>query len=341
MSGATLRDYLKDFDSQSEFSSAIAQTLGHLTAAAAEVAGAVADGTRNTSFAEEGVVNVQGETQKYLDVLAHKLFLDAALKARVHALLSEEEEEAVLLDSAGTLALAVDPLDGSSNIAINAPIGTIFAIYPKAPGGLAEQFLRPGTDIVAAAFVIYGPRTELVLSLGAGTRKFVLNGDRSEWIFAGDCKVPESASEFAINASNHRHWPDKIRAFVNACLEGRHGDYGEDYNMRWLAALVGEANRIITRGGLFIYPADSRKGYEHGRLRYCYECAPISFLIENAGGRATDGQTRILELTPGSVHARVPFCFGSPRQMALLEYIAAAEPSSPLFSDRGFFRKGM
>ena len=340
MEQKTLTQILKDHGKKSEQKAAVALVVAALAGAAARVAAAVADGTKNASFANEGAVNVQGETQKYLDVLAHDTFLTAAAACRVNCVLSEEEEGVVTLDPTGTLALAIDPLDGSSNIAINATIGTIFGLYPAVAGTAAKQFLRHGKDLVAAGYVVYGPRTELVLTLGSAAKRFVLSGDRSEWLFAGNCQIPDSACEFAINASNHRHWTGKIRSFVNNCLDGRHGPYGADYNMRWLAALVGETHRILTRGGLFIYPADSRKGYEHGRLRYCYECAPISLLIEKAGGKATDGETRILDLIPATLHGRVPFCFGSTKQMAHFE-AAKAEPveqSSPLFSARGLFR---
>ena len=340
MTAQTLHQFLEALSKKTSQRLALVKAVQHLANAAAELSGAIADGASNASFADEGAVNVQGETQKYLDVLAHKLFLSAAKRAGVHSMLSEEEEEPLSIDPIGALALAIDPLDGSSNIAINAPIGTIFGLYPVTLGGLAAQFLRPGRDMRAAAYIVYGPRTEFVLCLGTGTKKFVLNGDRTQWIFAGDCAVPKSACEFAINASNHRHWSNKVRTFVNNCLDGKHGAYGADYNMRWLAALVGETHRILTRGGLFIYPSDGRKGYEYGRLRYCYECAPISFLIENAGGKATDGKTAILDLTPQSLHARVPFCFGSPQQIS---HFASAsdepvEHASPLFSDRGLFR---
>jgi fructose-1,6-bisphosphatase I len=340
MTSHTLRQFLELPGATQRQGEDVAKVVGQLADAAARVAAAVADGSRNAAFANEGAVNVQGETQKFLDVLAHNLFMAAAREAGVNCLLSEEEEEAVALNPEGTIALAIDPLDGSSNIAINGPIGTIFGLYPALNGDIPAQFLRPGRDLLAAAYIVYGPRTELVLSLGTGTKKFVLNGDRSEWIFAADCSVPDSACEFAINASNHRHWTNKVRTFVNNCLDGKHGPYGADYNMRWLAALVGETHRILTRGGLFIYPEDSRNGYENGRLRYCYECAPISFLIENAGGKATDGTTPILDMTPASLHARVPFCFGSPRQMAHFEKVIETliEHTSPLFSDRGFFR---
>jgi fructose-1,6-bisphosphatase I len=340
MTSITLQQFLDAHGAAGKQEAEVSNVVTRLAGAAAQVAFSVSDGSQNAAFADEGAINIQGETQKLLDVLAHNLFMTAARQAGVNCLLSEEEEEAVSLDPGGTLALAIDPLDGSSNIAINAPIGTIFGLYPVVPGDIAVQFLRPGRDLLASAYVVYGPRTELVLSVGSGTKKFVLNGDRTQWLYAGDCKIPPSACEFAINASNHRHWSNKVRTFVNNCLDGKHGPYGADYNMRWLAALVGETHRILTRGGLFIYPADSRKGYEYGRLRYCYECAPISFLIENAGGRATDGNTPIRDITPSSLHARAPFCFGSPQQMTHFESARdePAEHTSPLFSDRGFFR---
>lgn len=336
---ATLDEFLEGSERAGHVGPAVVLTVRFLAGAAAELAANIADGDNSASHAQEGETNVQGETQKLLDVLSHNHFVLAAKASPIRFLLSEEEDEPVPIAPGGELDLAIDPLDGSSNIAINAPIGTIFALYPAVTGDAAAQFLRPGRDLVAAGYVIYGPRTELVLSLGAGTFRFALNGDRSRWVAMGQCTVPACSNEFAINASNHRHWPGNIRAFVNACLDGKRGKFGADYNMRWLAALVGETHRIITRGGLFIYPEDSRKGYERGRLRYCYECAPISFLIENAGGTATDGKRRLLDVTPDSLHARTPFCFGSAQQMELLaasrdEFAA----DSPLFSDRGFFR---
>lgn len=336
---ATLDEFLEGSERAGHVGPAVVLTVRLLVSAAAELAASIADGGNSASHAQEGETNVQGEIQKLLDVLSHKLFVSAAKASPIRCLLSEEEDEPVPITPGGELALTIDPLDGSSNIAINAPIGTIFALYPAAEGNAASQFLRSGHDIVAAGYVIYGPRTELVLSLGKGTFRFALNGNRSQWLALGQCTVPATSNEFAINASNHRHWPGSIRAFVNACLDGKEGKFGADYNMRWLAALVGEAHRILTRGGLFIYPEDSRKGYEKGRLRYCYECAPISFLIENAGGAATDGKRRMLDVTPDALHARTPFCFGSQRQMELLSE-SREEPvvDSPLFSDRGFFR---
>ena len=341
MSRSTLQDFLTGLNTRTAHRAALVKTIAGLATAAAQLAGAIADGSQNAAFADEGDVNVQGETQKHLDVLAHNLFLSAAQQAGVNCMLSEEEEAAVPLNPTGVLALAIDPLDGSSNIVINAPIGTIFGIYPVALGG--NKFAVPEAGKRTFGSSIY--RLWPAHRIGVVSRNMARSG--LSWMATaargcqpGTALIPASACEFAINASNHRHWSGKIRSFVNNCLDGKQGPYGADYNMRWLAALVGETHRILTRGGLFIYPADHRKGYEKGRLRYCYECAPISFLIENAGGRATDGHNRILDLTPQSLHGRVPFCFGSPEQVALFEAAidGSKDQTSPLFSDRGFFR---
>lgn len=335
----TLEEFLEGGAGADNANQAVISTILKLAKASAQLSAIIADGDNNSGLGDEGQSNVQGERQKHLDVLSNQLFVSAAAASPVRFLLSEEEEEPLALVPDGVLSLAVDPLDGSSNIDINAPIGSIFALYPALPGAAADQFLRPGRDLLAAGYVIYGARTDLVLSLGKDVFRFALSGDRSHWNLSGQCTIPVSSNELAINASNHRHWPGNVRAFVNACLQGRRSKFGADYNMRWLAALVGETHRILSRGGLFIYPEDSRSGYETGRLRYCYECAPISFLIENAGGMATDGRRQILDITPDSLHARTPFCFGSVRQMELL-HASRGEPAedSPLFSDRGFFR---
>jgi fructose-1,6-bisphosphatase I len=231
MPQTTLQQFLAGLNGKMTHSAALVRTVECLAAASAQLAGAIADGSQNADFAIEGDVNVQGETQKYLDVLAHRIFMQAATDAKVHCVLSEEEEQPVSIDPTGVLALAIDPLDGSSNIVINGTIGTIFGLYPVTLGGISDQFLRPGKDLLAAAYVVYGPRTEIVLSLGSETKRFVLHGDRTNWLFAGDCTIPKSASEFAINASNHRHWSKEVRNFVNFCVEGRHGPYAEDYNM--------------------------------------------------------------------------------------------------------------
>lgn len=337
-----LSSYLADVASRSERDKAIATLVAKLADAAAKVAGAIADGATSARFAEEGNVNVQGEVQKYLDLFAHEAFLKAARAAPVAYMLSEEEDEPICMQAGAPLALALDPLDGSSNIAINSPIGTIFGVYPAGEEAVQNTFLRTGRELLAAGYVIYGARTELVFSLGGKPRLYVLNGKRDGWHFVKECQLPDSAHEFAINVSNYRRWPEQVRVFVDLCLDGREGALNEDYNMRWLAALVGETHRILLRGGVFFYPGDNRKGYEHGRLRLVYECAPVAYLIERAGGIATDGVTPILDVKPKSYHGRTPFCFGSRVQMEryadAISHLSSHE--QPLFTNRGLFRAG-
>ena len=340
MGNLALTDFLISAGSSSARSSAVALTIQLLADAAALVAAAVADGASNARFAEEGATNVQGEVQKYLDVFAHNAFLDAARNAPIACLLSEEEELPVSLHHDGALALAIDPLDGSSNIGVNSTIGTIFGIYPVVGGDIASNFLRSGRELVASGYFIYGARTELVVSLGSTPKIFALNVARTHWVFVRDGMIPKSANEFAINMSNYRFWSERERQFVDQCVDGKDGPLSTDYNMRWLAALCGETHRIFARGGIFFYPADRRPSYERGRLRYIYECAPIAFLVENAGGVANDGAVAILDLVPETLHGRCPLCFGSAIQMQLFAdaKISGERQYSPLFSKRGFFR---
>lgn len=335
----TLKDFLADCGATSSDASAIAVATNCLADAAAKVAAEIANGETSGRLNDSRSTNVQGEVQKHLDHLAHETFLDAARKAPVAWLLSEEEDQAVALNEGALLALAMDPLDGSSNIGINAPLGTIFGIFQAHPDGAKKSFLRKGRDMLAAGYFIYGPKTELVLGLANSTELFALDGARKEWVHQKTVRVPVSAAEFAINLSNYRHWDDGVRQFVDQCLEGRTGPFGEDYNTRWLAALVGEAHRILSRGGIFFYPRDARPGYECGRLRYLYECAPIAFLMEKAGAVASDGAHNILDLAPHEFHQRSPLCFGSPKQMELFSqaHSNTKDAQSPLFSRRGLF----
>lgn len=264
-------------------------------------------------------INADGDSQKALDVIADELFMAAARAGGVAHYASEEQEAVVDLGS-GVFALAIDPLDGSSNIDTNVSVGTIFSVYPAALHPEAS-FLRPVAEQIAAGYVIYGPQVGLVCSFGAGVRRYVLDPEAGAFVrVEGAVVLPVEAAEFAINASNYRHWPVPVRAFVDECLAGTEGPRAKDFNMRWIASLVAEAHRIFVRGGVFLYPADQRKGYEAGRLRLLYECAPMAFLAVQAGGRATDGQRDILDLRPASLHQRVPFVFGS---RAKVERVAA------------------
>lgn len=255
-------------------------------------------------------INSDGDAQKALDVIADDLFLTAAKAGGVRHYASEEQD--IVLDlGAGAWALAIDPLDGSSNIDTNVSVGTIFSIYAAAELPDAS-FLRPVGQQIGAGYVIYGPQVALVCSFGQGVQRYVLDPETRAFVLVdAGVQIPPATPEFAINASNYRHWPVPIRAFVDECLAGTEGPRARNFNMRWIASLVAEAHRIFIRGGVFLYPADGRKGYEAGRLRLVYECAPMAYLAVQAGGDATDGLDDILALTPQSLHQRVPFVFGS------------------------------
>jgi len=259
-----------------------------------------------TLDAAAGAVNADGDTQKKLDVIADEIVLDALRGTGAAAYLSEERDAAVPLDPDGGLIIACDPLDGSSNIGVNVSVGTIFSVLP-ADGGA----LQPGRAQLAAGFFVYGPQTTLLLSTGAGTASFRMDDEGGFMMIEARVSIPASAGEFAINASNRRHWPGPIIRYVDGCLAGADGPRGHDYNMRWVASLVAETWRIACRGGVFLYPADARKGYEAGRLRLVYEAAPVAMLVEQAGGRATDGVRDILDIAPGGLHQRVPLVFGA------------------------------
>jgi fructose-1,6-bisphosphatase I len=284
--------------------------MAAMAGAAIALAGRIARGGVVEQLGAAAGVNSDGDAQKALDVIADGLFLAAARAGGVRHYASEEQE--VVLDlGAGDWALAIDPLDGSSNIDTNVSVGTIFSIYPAAADPEAS-FLRPVGEQIGAGYVIYGPQVGLVCSFGAGVQRYVLDPDAGAFVLVdGAVQIAPSAAEFAINASNYRHWQAPVRAFVDECLAGTEGPRARNFNMRWIASLVAEAHRIFIRGGVFLYPADARKGYEAGRLRLLYECAPMAYLAEQAGGRATDGQGNILAMVPGALHQRVPFVFGS------------------------------
>ena len=285
-----------------------ARTAGAVMALAGAAA-AIAAEIRSPATALDdaaGAVNADGDTQKKLDVIADEIVLEALRGAGAAAYLSEERDEAIPLDPAGGMIVACDPLDGSSNIGVNVSVGTIFSVLPADGGDL-----QPGRAQLAAGFFVYGPQTTLLLTTGSGTASFRMDEEGGFALISAQVSIPPEASEFAINASNRRHWPAPITRYVDGCLAGAEGPRGHDYNMRWVASLVAETWRIISRGGVFLYPADARKGYEAGRLRLVYEAAPVAMLVEQAGGRATDGARDILDITPEGLHQRVPLVFGA------------------------------
>ncbi len=284
--------------------------------------------------------NADGDEQKALDVMADTAFAAALRGTGIRWYASEEQDRVIELDPAGRLALAIDPLDGSSNIETNVSIGTIFSIREAGEAG-EPSFLRPGHEQIAAGYIIYGPQCMMVVTFGDGVQDYVLDlGTGLFTLVNSRLTIPEESAEFAINASNYRHWARPVRAYIDDCLAGSEGPRAKNFNMRWIASLVAETHRILVRGGLFLYPRDDRPGYADGRLRMVYECAPIAMLIEQAQGRATDATTRILDKAPASLHARTPFVFGSTTKVdRVTAYHDLPEQEvSALFGHRGLFR---
>ena len=305
-----------------------------------DLAHRIARGPLGGSLGHEVGSNIGGDGQKALDVMADAAFASALAGTGVRWYASEEQDDVVEIDSDGPFALAIDPLDGSSNIDVNVSIGTIFSIFP-ALDQANPSFLRPATEQIAAGYIIYGPQTALIVTFGDGVQAYVLDPDTDRFVLTDKAlTMPETSTEFAINVSNYRHWPKPVRAYIDDCLAGSEGPREKNFNMRWVASLAAETHRILSRGGIFLYPQDNRKGYERGRLRVVYECAPIAMLIEQAGGVATDGSDRILPQSAPELHARTPFVFGT-REM--VDRVCAYhdlpdDEVSALFGKSGLFR---
>ena len=265
------------------------------------------------------VENVQGEIQKKLDIIANEVLIEAnEWGGHLAAMASEEMEGIYVVPNRfpqGEYLLMFDPLDGSSNIDVNVSIGTIFSVLKKPDGsaGVSEaDFLQAGHQQVAAGYCLYGPQTTLVLTVGDGVVMFTLDREQGSWVLTqDDVKIPADTKEFAINMSNMRHWAPPVKAYIDECLAGTTGPRGKDFNMRWIASMVSDVHRILTRGGVFLYPWDQREPEKPGKLRLMYEANPMSFLVEQAGGAATNGRERILDLVPGKLHERVSVILGS------------------------------
>ncbi len=267
--------------------------------------------------------NVQGEVQKKLDIIANEVLLEAnEWGGHLAAMASEEMDSIYLVPNRypqGEYLLMFDPLDGSSNIDVNVSIGTIFSVLKKADDnqGVTEQdFLQPGKQQVAAGYCVYGPQTTLVLTVGDGVAMFTLDREQGSFVLTQEnVQVPADTKEFAINMSNMRHWDEPVRRYIDECLQGKEGPRGKDFNMRWIASMVADVHRILTRGGVFMYPWDKREPHKAGKLRLLYEANPMSWLIEQAGGAATNGKQRILDLQPGQLHERVSVFLGSKNEV--------------------------
>jgi fructose-1,6-bisphosphatase I len=264
--------------------------------------------------------NVQGETQKKLDVISNQIIKDILSESGyVKAISSEEEDTVVPCNPDGKYLVSYDPLDGSSNTDINSLIGTIFSIT-HAPQWMEPDdpsaFLQPGTQMVAAGYVLYGPSTMLAMTTGRGTHLYTLDKTHGGFLLAEEnIKVPEQTKEFAINSSNQRHWEAPMQDYIADLLMGSEGPRGKDFNMRWVGAMVGDIHRILCRGGIFSYPFDKRNPAMPGKLRLLYEANPMSFLIEQAGGASSTGTGRILEVMPTEIHQRVPVIMGSKEEV--------------------------
>jgi fructose-1,6-bisphosphatase len=329
----------------------LADVLTAVARAITAIADQVGRAPLSGADASLGSVNVQGETQVGLDVVSNDLLLGELSRCTaVGAVVSEEMPEAHVMareGPPGPYLVTMDPLDGSSNVGVNIPDGTNFSVLrPKRPGTTPDlaDFLQPGRDQVCAGFALYGPATVLVLATREGTVGFTLDPARRVFVLTQPrMQIPETAREFAINASNERFWAPPVRRFVAECLAGRSGPRAADYNMRWVASLVAETYRILTRGGVFLYPADSRSGTGSGRLRLLYECNPVSFVVEQAGGAASTGRGRVLDLPPTGLHQRVPLVFGSRAEVDLVERYhldehRGADLDFSLFNSRTLFR---
>src|SRR5574343_226187 len=267
--------------------------------------------------------NVQGEVQKKLDVIANDVLIEAnQWGGHLAAMASEEMDSIHVVPDRypqGEFLLLFDPLDGSSNIDVNVSIGTIFSVLRKVTnhrGVSEEDFLQPGKQQAAAGYCVYGPQTTLVLSVGDGVVMFTLDREMGSWVLTADAvKIPEDTKEFAINMSNMRHWAPPVKRYIDECLAGKEGSRGKDFNMRWVASMVADVHRILTRGGIFMYPWDKREPTKPGKLRLMYEANPMAFLVEQAGGASTNGVQRIMEIQPGHLHERVSVMLGSKNEV--------------------------
>jgi fructose-1,6-bisphosphatase I len=340
----TLHSHLDRSASQTPNGTAVAAVIEAIAAAAIDLAALIADGPLAGITGQNGGVNPDGDQQKDIDLAADELMRRALRTCPVAAVLSEEVALPEILDPDAPLCVAIDPLDGSANLENNISVGTIFSIRRRG-NDVLSTFFEPGTAQCAAGFVVYGPQTTLVLALNARVDIFILNRRTGEFLLIEKgVQIAPDTPEFAINASNRRHWHGPVRAYIDECLAGTNGDRGANFNMRWIGSLVAESLRILVRGGVFLYPADARPGYREGRLRLLYEAHPMALVMEWAGGAATTGRRRILELAAKSPHQRVPLIMGSVRGVRDVAAIhEGIEPmfdnsDAPLFARRGLFR---
>jgi fructose-1,6-bisphosphatase I len=289
------------------------------------IAIAVNKGALGEVLGSAGSENVQGEVQKKLDVISNEVLIEAnEWGGHLAAMASEEMDSIHIVPNRypqGEYMVLFDPLDGSSNIDVNVSIGTIFSVLRKighARGVSEQDFLQPGRQQAAAGYCVYGPQTTLVLTVGNGVAVFTLDRETGSWVLTQpQLHIPADTQEFAINMSNMRHWAPPVTSYIGDCLAGRDGPRGKDFNMRWVGSMVADVHRILSRGGMFLYPWDAREPDKPGKLRLMYEANPMAFLVEQAGGAATDGHRRILDIVPTKLHQRVSVLLGSRNEVEL------------------------
>src|SRR3984893_10105841 len=327
--------------------------LNDIQTACKFIASSVSRGALNVFDDTATGVNLQGEKQKPLDVIANDIVLATwEWGGQLCGMAFEEMDEPYIIPDEypkGRYLLLFDPLDGSSNIDVDVTVGIIFSVL-RAPQGVTEprvaDFLQPGTQQVAAGFALYGPTSMIVITLGAGVHGFTLDREIGAYTLTHpDMRIPEDTREFAINASNERHWEAPVRHYVEECVQGRTGVRGVDFNMRWVASLVAEVYRILIRGGVFLYPRDNKDRSKEGRLRLMYEANPMAMIVEQAGGCATTGRERILDIAPANIHQRVPLILGSRNEVERLSSYHEIHDralqlvvETPLFKTRSRYR---
>lgn len=322
----SLQEFLKAAAGTDQQSLALAELVLRIAQAGIPLSRRLAQGRLPGDPAARIGENSSGDAQKALDLGAHQHFLALFRDLPVAKVLSEEADAVVELDPDGLFDIAMDPIDGSGSIGIGAPLGALFCIFPR-----GESFLRPGRQAIAAAYLSFGHSVDFGFSLGDGVSIATLDPVSGQFHVGIPRAVlaPDSAT-IAFNASNQRHWPVGLQRYVADLLHGAEGPRARDFNMRWIAAAVGDLNRILHKGGVFFYPADRRPGYENGVLRLCYEASPIAFLIEQAGGAATDGAIPILDMIPDHPHQRVPLYFGARAEVATLgDYLSQTGHQEP------------
>lgn len=333
--------------------SGLSALLIDVAASVKTISAALTKGALGGNYGSAETVNTHGEEQKKLDIATNDIFLQhCEWDGLLAGMVSEEMDDVYAIPDTwprGEYLLAFDPLDGSSNIDVNVAVGSIFSVLRAAdPGSDAAEadFLQPGHQQVCAGYAIYGPSTMLVLTVGTGVHGFTLDPVLGEFFLTHPgMTVPAATSEFAINASNSRFWEPAIRRYVEECLAGKAGPRGKDFNMRWIASLVAETHRILMRGGVFLYPRDEREPARPGRLRLLYEANPIAFIIEQAGGCASTGRSRMLDAVPRALHQRVGLVFGSREEVERIERYHRdhnlRDFDAPLFGSRGLFRAAL